>query len=60
MHLQGVVRIMHVQVCTLDRCKYQRTHLFYARYRMCICAHVSRCSLFHLALGNEDGEVQQG
>ena len=40
MHSQGVVRIMHVQVCTSNRCKHQRTHLFHARYRKCICAHV--------------------
>jgi len=26
----------------------------HARYRMCICAHV--CSVFHLALGNKDGD----
>jgi len=38
MHLQVLLRTMHVQVCTLDRCcAHQRTHLLHALYRMCIC-----------------------
>ena len=41
MRSQVLLSTMHVQVCTLDRCcEHQRTHLFHARYRMCICAHV--------------------
>ena len=44
MHSQMLLSTMHVQVCTLDRCcEYQRTHLLYARYKMCIyamCTHV--------------------
>ena len=39
MHSQVLLSTMHVQVCTLDRCcEYQLTHLFHARYKMCICA----------------------
>jgi len=36
-YLQVLLRTMHEQVCTLDRCcEHQRTH-FHALYRMCIC-----------------------
>jgi len=48
--LTGVVSIMHVQVCTLDRCcEHQRTHLLHARYRVCICAHV--CAVCSFSVG---------
>jgi len=54
----GVVRTMHVQVCTLDRCsEHQRIHLLTRSLQdvhMCACM----CTLFHLALGNKDGGVQ--
>ena len=35
MYLQVLLRTIHVQVCTLDRCcEHQRTHLLHALYRM--------------------------
>ena len=40
MYLQVLLstRMMHVQVCTLDRCcEHQRTHFLHSPYRMCIC-----------------------
>ena len=38
MHLQVLLRTMHLQVCTLDRCcEHKRTHLLHALYRMYIC-----------------------
>jgi len=42
MHSQVFLNTMYVQICTLDRgCEHQRTHLFHARYRMCICDRYS-------------------
>ena len=46
MHLQELLRTMHVQVCTLDRCcELQRTHLLHALYRMCTC---DRCRYIYI------------
>ena len=46
MHLQVLLRTMHVQVCTLDRCcEHQRTHLLHALCRMCKC---DRCRYTHI------------
>jgi len=54
----GVVSIMHVQVCTLDRCcEHQRTQLP-TRSLQNVYMRSCICSLLHWALGNEDGGVQ--
>ena len=46
MYLQVLLRTMHVQVCTLDRCcEHQRTHLLHALYRMCMC---DRCRYIYI------------
>ena len=56
--LTGVVSIMHVQVCTLDRCCEHQRILFASRSLQDVHMRSFLCSLFHLALGNEDGGVQ--
>ena len=46
MYLQVLLCTMHVQVCTLNRCcEHQRTHLFHALLRMCIC---DRCRYIYI------------
>ena len=56
--LTVVVRTMHVQVCTLDRCcEHWRTHLFYTLATGYAYA-LMYVQFVHLALGNEDKRVQ--
>jgi len=53
----GVVRTMHVQVCTLDRYrKHQRTHLL-TRSLQDVHMRSCMCSLVVWRCGNEDGGV---
>jgi len=56
MHLDTCLSTMHVQVCMLDRCCDISVHICaHARYRMCICAHVSAvCSFSVWERGCED------
>jgi len=54
----GVVSTMHVQVCTLDRCReHPRTHLR-TRSLQDVHMHLCTCSLVIWRWGNEDGRVQ--
>jgi len=56
----GVVSTMYMQVCTLDRCcENRRTHLL-TRSLQDVNMRSCMCSLFHLALGNEDGGEMGG